>query len=159
MTLETDLLGQKQQPCNSPALLPLQVSGPPWERAGSLEEPLPQQCGFRLLEPRPDVGPRLPGGTPGTHPQGVQSTKQRPVNRGVTASGSQKPRLGMGMEVQSSSQSGPRPGMVGTMGQPSPPFPTPPSACPLEVRSPVVRGERLRDLATAWVWFTVGRKS
>lgn len=58
---------------------------------------------------------------------------------------------------------GSRPRLRGGRGggwwrQPSPSFPTPPSACPLEVRSPV-RVERLRSLATAWVWFTVGRKA
>lgn len=39
MTLETALLGQKQQPCNSPALLPLQVLratlGKGWEPRGT----------------------------------------------------------------------------------------------------------------------------
>lgn len=96
------------------------------------------------------------------HPpfKGVQYTEQRPRNQGSACLLEAKSPTWAATGVQSNSvqtQTG-RWGWGKGWVRPSPPFPTPPSACPLQVRSPVVRVERLRSLAAAWVWFTVGRE-
>lgn len=147
------------------ALLLCRSPGPIWERVGSLEEPLPFHflIASTVWLQAPGTQTRcwscLPGGTLGTHPSGECRALSRGQGIGaVTAFWKPKatPRDGNRGPEQLSVQT--QAGDGG--GSEAPPFPpTPPSACPLEVRSPVVRGERLRSLATAWVWFTVGRKS
>lgn len=87
MTLET-VVGAEAAALPQPGSAPLQVPraylGKGWEARGSPGISLPN-CLNSVASGswNPDqMLVRLPGGTPGTHPQGVQSTKQRPGNRG-----------------------------------------------------------------------------